>query len=375
MHGIAVIVVNVDAANADVVNPLPAGQPGGQPFFWRFALGNFVLPRVFRAGYTVADLTGLRAYLEYTGQTDFLQSWDAAIAEGVSEAECLMSLYAKLCYKSLVADGRNANITRTRDIPDNIKNVIQTAHGSVFEHACVNFIVTDCSRIYTHEQCRHRQGWAYSQTSGRFCRLDTIDLILDPILDPVKDLISTHLKMTEDVIYLMECKLGMRKPPETKPNAAMEDYFRFRDLDTSGEGGKKAEAARWVPDNTFDFTKRKKLTSAIRRIAPNGQSNEIGMSVNLRALRHTLMLRTARHAEWEIRLIYGQIYSLVKEKFPLMFADAKEEQVDGLLEISGMKTQPYEIEAGHPDALRFYDVSALEAEVVRRGGLSGGVAK
>ncbi len=329
-------------------------------------MGNFVLPRVFRAGYTVADMGGIVDYLEYTKQMEFLESWRAAREAGVSEAECIMSMFAKLCYKSLVADGRNANITRTRDIPKNIENVIQTAHGSVFEHASVNFLVTDCSRIFTHEQVRHRQGTAYSQTSGRFCRLDTIDLIFDPILEPARELVEGHLRMTEDIIYLVECKLGLRKPSDAKPNAAANDCLMLRELDTSGKAEEKAAAARWVPDDGFDFPTRKKMTSAIRRMAPNGQANEIGMSLNIRALRHTLMLRTARHAEWEIRLVYGQIYSLVKEKFPLMFADAHEEQVDGLLEVSGMKTQPYEIEAGHPDALRFFKTEALQTELAAR---------
>ncbi len=329
-------------------------------------MGNFVLPKVFRSGYTVADMEGVRSYLEYTKQTDFLESWDAARKEGLSDAECLMSLYAKLCYKSLVP-GRNANVSRTRDIPDNLRNVIQTGHGSIFEHASMNFIVTDCSRVYTHEQVRHRQGTAYSQTSGRYCRLDSIDIVFDPILEPARDLWEAHITKTEDLVYLTECRLGLRKPNPESPDMQPVDYLTARDhCNGAPEQVAIVEKFKWVPDDSFDFTKRKQITSAIRRIAPNGQSNEMGMTLNIRALRHTMMLRTARLAEWEIRLIFGQIYTLVKEKFPLMFADAKEAQVDGLLEVSGMKTQPYELEAGHPDALKFYEVSALEAEIARR---------
>ena len=94
-----------------------------------------------------------------------------------------------------------------------------------------------------------------------------------------------------------------------------------------------------------DSTKKKKITSALRRIAPNGQSNEIGFSVNLRTLRHTIMMRTGRHAEWEIRLVFNQLYLLLKDKYPYIFYGAKEEMVDGLLEVSGMKMQPYEKES------------------------------
>lgn len=95
-------------------------------------------------------------------------------------------------------------------------------------------------------------------------------------------------------------------------------------------------------DGMKDFDRKKKITSALRRVLPNGQSNEIGFSVNLRALRHTVMMRTAAGAEWEIREVFGQVYRLVRDRFPSVFLDAKEDVVDGLLQVSGMRMQPYE---------------------------------
>jgi len=103
----------------------------------------------------------------------------------------------------------------------------------------------------------------------------------------------------------------------------------------------------WVPtgkEDGVDFDFKKKLTSAIRRIAPNGQSNEIAVSMNVRTLRHTIMMRTSRFAEWEIRAVFGDIYRICKEKWPLMFADAKERKHEGLLEVYGMKMNPFERE-------------------------------
>lgn len=373
-------------------------------------MGKFVRPRAFRVGYTQVDTQGLTAYLEYTKQTDFLDSLIKAEEAGVSPAECLISFYAKLCYKSLTM-GNNSNLTRVRDIPDNILGIIDTAHGSVFEHVGVNFVVTDCSRIYTHEQVRHRQGTAYSQTSGRFCRLDQLDLVFDPILEPARELWEKHLVATEDLIYLTECKLGLRKPPggllaaEIPPELTVRKlqagcepeadeldfpahlldlggcsgvadrmtpemrtlYDRIEKLSTEDDwatigpdhpkslDAETKAALRWVPDNdTHDFPKRKAMTSAIRRIAPNGQANEIGMTLNIRALRHTILIRTQRFAEWEIRVVYAEIYELVKEKFPLLFSDAKVRIVEGLPEIYGMKMQPYDIKADDPAALKLF---------------------
>jgi thymidylate synthase (FAD) len=304
----------------------------------------FVQPKVFWTGYTEINEKGLRDYLEYSQNQDFLESWDKAREAGLKPAEILCSFYAKLCYKSLSL-GHNANVTRTRDIVDNLANCFDVGHGSVFEHAQFNFVVTDCSRVFTHELVRHRIGTAFSQTSGRYVRLDNIPLVWDPILDPVKDLFDRQVTETEVTIYLAECKLGLRKPPKgysgSRPDECLVQTIDDDQLPAL-RFAPNAEHVKWVPDNTFNFSKRKKITSAIRRIAPNGQANEIGFSVNLRSLRHTVMMRTPGFAEREIRDVFGQIYNLIKPEFPMVFHGAQEKEVDGLLEISGLKCQPYE---------------------------------
>ena len=113
-----------------------------------------------------------------------------------------------------------------------------------------------------------------------------------------------------------------------------------------------------------DFTLKKKITSALRRFAPNGQSNEIGFSVNLRSLRHTVMMRTGRHAEWEIRKVFEQIYLLLKNAYPTIFHGAKEEVLDGIIEVTGMLMQPYEKTADV--LLSELTDEQLEAELNRR---------
>lgn len=100
------------------------------------------------------------------------------------------------------------------------------------------------------------------------------------------------------------------------------------------EGAYKKIESLMNMDAIKDFGTKKKITSAMRRILPNGQSNEIGFSLNLRSLRHLIQLRTSRHAEWEIRLIFNQVYELVKLKYPAILADAKLEFVDNANEIT-----------------------------------------
>ncbi len=326
-------------------------------------MGQLVKPRVFFIGATEVYEQGLKEYLDYTGQMEFWPFYEQARAEGLTSGEALCSVYAKMCYKSLVV-GKNANVTKVRDVWKNVLSCHDTGHGSVFEHCQLNFVVTDCSRVYTHEQVRHRIGWSYSQTSGRYCRLDKIDLVWSSLLDPVKDLWLKGLEQIEDLVYLSECRLGLRKPNPEMPNA-LDDaciVLRGKIQDTS--------KYRWVPDDAFNFDKRKAITSAIRRIAPNGQSNEIGMSCNIRSLRSTVQVRTARFAETEIRDIFNQVYGIVKSRFPTIFHGARTKTFDGLLEVYGMKTQPFEIQAGDPKALEFWTTADMQNEITRREGLA-----
>jgi thymidylate synthase ThyX len=89
-----------------------------------------------------------------------------------------------------------------------------------------------------------------------------------------------------------------------------------------------------LEDPTLPFATKKKITSALRRLLPNGQANEIGFGVNLRSLRNILVLRTSRHAEWEIRLVFNQIADLVRNKYPTLFEDETRVLIDDLYEIT-----------------------------------------
>jgi thymidylate synthase (FAD) len=342
-----------------------------------------VEPKVFLVGYTTGDRAGLEAYLRYTDQLEFLQVWDDALSEGIHPGEATCSLYAKLCYKALTTR-KNKNVKAIRDIPDNIRGAFNSGHGSIFEHCQINFIVTDCSRVYTHEQVRHRAGWAFSQTSGRYCRGDAIDLILDPITEPVNRSMELAAAQLE-IAYRRWCaRMGLdglkglydalrtegvsRKRPSPTSAALLAEAEKLGMKECAKPDPETGKIPMYgdKPDWAHDFERKKKITSALRRMLPNGQGNEMGMSANIRALRHVIQLRTHRAAEWEIRLIFNQVYHLVKERFPLIFHGARTAHYDGLLEVQGMRQQPYELEPNDPQALQFYTVTDLEAELARR---------
>lgn len=251
-------------------------------------------PKTFLIGYTSLDIRGLANYLRATGNQEFLYEVENSSLSG---GECLCSFYAKLCYKSLT-EGKNANVTKIRSIQDNLKSVFKSGHGSVFEHCWLNFVTTDCSRVFTHELVRHRVGTAFSQTSGRYVAIDQIDMVLPPDLESVRAEIEVHTQVTADFCKRLREKLIK-------------------------------------PDD--DFATKKRITSAIRRLAPNGQTNEIGWSCNIRSLRHMIEMRTSRHAEWEIRVVFNQVAKIVLERWPMMLYGHKVEMVGGLNEFTNLK--------------------------------------
>ena len=243
-------------------------------------------PQTFLVGSTQPDTEGLSAYLHATGQQEFFNQFAEAVDE--HGPICLCSFYAKLCYASLVL-GKNANVSKVRDIEENIVSCFVSGHGSVFEHVNLNFVTTNCSRVFTHELVRHRVGTAFSQTSGRYVSIDEIRLVLPPEL------------ITDDTAHLID---------------------KLRDDMTAGL--RAMREALITPG--MSFADKKRLTSAIRRLAPNGQTNEIGWSCNIRSLRHMIEMRTSPAAEWEIREVFIDVAKIVQKRWPLMLYGGEQKE-------------------------------------------------
>lgn len=139
--------------------------------------------------------------------------------------------------------------------------------------------------------------------SGRYVRRPELEFVLDPILEEHKAYVEETLQLIEERHTELSNRVGV--------------------------------------DSVKDFDYKKKLTSALRSILPEGMATTLGFTMNIRSIRHFVMMRSSRHAEWQIRLVTEQIYKITKDKFPLLYYGANEEIVDGILEITGMKMQPY----------------------------------
>lgn len=248
-----------------------------------------VEPKVFAIGETVAIIDGAKALLEALGVPDWA-------TDSPTHAEGLIETYGRLCYRSF-APGLNSNVTKVRDGNKGyLANIIEHRHGSVFEHASVNFVFLGVSRVFTHELVRHRVGTAISQESLRFVRLDELDFCI---------------------------------PEDIKANPRALEIFE--EAIRAGEAWQKELASVLGLDKEgTTFEDKKRLTSAMRRIAPEGLATAIGWTANFRTLRHVIELRTDPDAEWEIRYVFGKVAEFVTKRYPNAFGDFTSEIIKGL---------------------------------------------
>ena len=137
----------------------------------------------------------------------------------------------------------------------------------------------------THELVRHRAGTAISQESLRFVRLTEIPMWV---------------------------------PPEFRDNP--EALAIFEEVVAKTE-----EAQRRLADvlevEGRPFHEKKVLTSAMRRIAPDGVATTVIWTANARTLRWVIEARTEPGAEVEIRLVFGKVADIMKKEAPHLFGD------------------------------------------------------
>ncbi|MEA2487452.1 MAG: thymidylate synthase [Actinomycetota bacterium] len=229
------------------------------------------------------DFDALERYLKYVGGESWLEMRTSEEG-GTNPGQMLVEAAGRACYRSW-KEGLNPNVSRVRkDQQQYFLNILKSGHGSVLEHANYSFILYDVSRVFTHELIRHRAGSAFSQESLRFVRLNEIDFRIPESLESLRPQII-------EIVETLE-----------RFQVTAAEHFG---LDEEGKS----------------FHEKKEITSALRRLAPDGLSTVIFWTANVRTLRHTIEMRTAPGAEEEIRYVFNRIGEIMVAEAPYLFGD------------------------------------------------------
>lgn len=243
-----------------------------------------VAPEVFLISRPSLITENIAAYLDEVGGREWL---DAPHRADQPSGEKLVEFAGRMCYRSW-KPGLNKNVTRVRkDSTEYLQNVIRSEHGSVIEHAQYSFIFHNVSRVFAMELIRHRAGVGISQESMRYVRLEEL-----PIWWP--DWVEDYPEVKEEAEKLVD----------------LMESFQFLAAEQFG-----------IDDEGVNFHFKKKVTSWMRRFAPEGVATGLVWSANLRTLRHVIEMRTAEGAEEEIRLVFHQVATRMRQECPAIFKD------------------------------------------------------
>jgi len=182
------------------------------------------------------------------------------------EAEKLLEGAGRTCYMSQerISGGSASKF---------IRMLISRGHLSVLEHAYATFRISGISRAATHQLVRHRL-CSFSQKSQRYVKEHDAAFVVPP-----------SIKADREAMRVFERSVADSK----------DTYNRLIDL------GIPKEDARFV--------------------LPNAASSEIVMSANFRELRHIILTRGSKHAQWEVRDLAVRMLELMKKEAPNVFFD------------------------------------------------------
>lgn len=255
-----------------------------------------------------------------------------------SDSELLCETAGRICYMSF-GRGRKTN-------QEYLANIIQQAHGSVAEHAVYNFVFTGVSRSLTHELVRHRSGWSYSQLSQRFVDETEANYVI-PVELQEEINCSQHRELTRltlspksvTELYPWASQLALKDPDLYDLMATAGDLWRSAMAHCQEKyiqltGYLENKISKKYPE----ITKTDRIKAArgtARSVLPNATETKIFCTANARALRHTIELRCSRGAEVEIRRLFNEVYTILKDVSPNLFGDYETSNLpDGTVEIT-----------------------------------------
>ncbi|HPU43577.1 MAG TPA: FAD-dependent thymidylate synthase [Dictyoglomaceae bacterium] len=179
----------------------------------------------------------------------------------------------------------DAVLKEAKDKPQEVKEkfiqkLIKAGHESILEHVSFTFVVSNISRIATHQLVRHRVA-SYAQYS--------------------------HRGMDDELTFIIPDSLSEKMNEKEEINNFIMGYLE--------------QAGGFY----YDLVKLGIPPEDARFMLPNGLASNIMFTMNGRELRHFLKLRLAKNAQWEIRQLAQEILKILNDVCPVLVTDIKEE--------------------------------------------------
>ncbi len=261
-------------------------------------------PKVYLVGKTQVEESGWDEFLK---DNDLM--WPTEMDSPAGQR--LIEMFGRNCYMSY---GQKAGSNSNEKYLDNLLGFSRPglAHGSVTEHITFNFMVVGAGRGFSHEQVRHRAGWAYSQLSTRYCDFerDKEPGTWDPgfVVPPLAQLSQ------ESSDHFVESY-----------KRAVADYTRAYELVSRDIEEKFADKFAEMEERERRTFVRKATRGAIRDLLPIGTEAILGMTGNTRAIWNAIVMRASKEAEPQIREIFVQIARIMEKEMPGIFKGIKYE--------------------------------------------------
>lgn len=240
-----------------------------------------VEPIVIKIGETKADPQAMAEVLHHLGVSDDYSNW--FLKTRGTDSQALIEFAGRMCYESYQPH-LNPNVTKIREDPAAYyRNILSKGDGSILEQSHLLFAMLNISRVCSHEIVRHRVGTSISQESLRYVRPRDVKFwVPDELSEDQKRAMIAAVEQVEAAYHNLE---------------------------------------KSVPWDKLAMDEKKRLTSALRRVLPDGIATNMIWGANHRTLRWVIEMRTDPAAEVEIRMVFDKVAEICRRDYPLIYGD------------------------------------------------------
>lgn len=275
-------------------------------------------PSVVCFGYSVINAPALDLAVEMMGATDAAEQEGTPLNGLVQRAiaheglgDDIAEFAGRQCYRSW---------WKGRDSETYHRNIRGMGHGSIYEHASMNFQISGVSRSFSHEIVRHRTGTGFSQESQRYVDAKDMRFVV-PVL--LANEITRQLGVipnSQSQIY-SDCTSNTANAFSHWEAAAEQSLRSYEDMQPLLKEMADEAKSLAMTYQKAAVSALKRANEAAREVLPNSAETRMVFTSNLRQLRHILLMRGDEPADLQIRRIAMGMLPPAKSYAPHFFND------------------------------------------------------